>query len=94
MQVIIRFSLDNDVNSALRNALRGILLGAGFTDGENTATYRHAHIEPAQMSDVLRDYWHRAATHGGNGRVDHFWMYTDRGFLDEMLAPAAAVVPG
>ncbi|GGO35769.1 hypothetical protein GCM10010991_28580 [Gemmobacter aquaticus] len=88
MQAIIRFSLNNDVGSPLRNRLEGILVAAGFARGQNTATYRHEHIEPPQMSTTLRDFWAAVAAHQAGGRVDHFWMYTDRGFLDDMFGGA------
>lgn len=88
MQAIIRFSLDGEKNGALRNKLAGVLQGAGFTRNGNTATYRHAHIEPAGIQAALNSFWNAAATHKGNGKVDHFWMYTDRGFLDDMFGGA------
>jgi hypothetical protein len=88
MQVIIRFSLDGDAGSPLRNRLQTILVNAGFIRGQNTATYRHPHIDVQPISDTLRDFWAAVATHAGPGRVDHFWMYSDRGFLDDMFGGA------
>jgi hypothetical protein len=88
MQAIIRFSIDGEKNSALRNKLAGVLEGAGFSRGGNTATYRHAHIEPAGIQAALNGFWGAAAAHKGNGKVDHFWMYADRGFLDDMFGDA------
>ena len=85
MQVIVRFSIDGEKNSALRNKLAKVLEGAGFNRSANTATYRHTHIEPAGLQAALNDFWHAAATHKGNGKVDHFWMYTDRHFLDDLF---------
>ncbi|WP_158635601.1 hypothetical protein [Gemmobacter aquaticus] len=40
------------------------------------------------MSTTLRDFWAAVAAHQAGGRVDHFWMYTDRGFLDDMFGGA------
>jgi hypothetical protein len=77
MRAILRFSIDNERTSALRNALAKILVSAGFVLSGKTATYEHANISEADMAKALNDFWARAANHGGSGTVDHFWMYTD-----------------
>lgn len=89
MQAIIRFSIDGEKNGALRNKLKGRLEQAGFVHAGNTATYRHNNIDPAGLSTALSDFWATASGHKGNGKVDHFWMYTDRGFLDDMFPGGA-----
>lgn len=91
MQVIIRFSVDGEKNGSLRNKLAGILTQAGFQRSGNTATYRHDHIEPTGIAAALEKFWSGAAKHKGNGRIDHFWMYSDRGFLDDIVGDGVGV---
>ena len=78
MRVIIRFSVDHESNSALRNKLNGVLTGEGFTKRSNTATYQHRNLQTLDVSRVLRKFWNKAHQHSGPGQVDHFWMYSDR----------------
>lgn len=85
MRAIVRFSVDNEKNSALRNKLAGVLTAAGFVRNQNTATYEHQHIDASGLSGVHASFWTKAAAHRGTGRVDHFWMYSDRTDLDDII---------
>jgi hypothetical protein len=84
MRAIIRFSVDYEINSALRNKLTPILETAGFQRGENTATYEHQNISQGNLGGALQNFWSTANAHGGPGRIDHFWMYSDRNPLDDL----------
>ena len=84
MRAIIRFSIDRENNSALRNKLAPILEGTGFQRGENTATYEHQNISQQSLGAALNQFWTTANAHEGPGRIDHFWMYSDRNPLDEL----------
>lgn len=89
MRAIIRFSVDGEANSALRNKLANWLTGKGFVRAGNTATYEHPHIAKADLAKVLGDFWRKANVHQGPGRLDHFWMYSDRTALDDIHPPEA-----
>ncbi len=78
MRTIVRFSVDRENNSALRNKLAGVLRRAGFTKARNTGTYEHGQIGEAGVCTVLGTFWNAADNHPGPGRIDHFWMYSDR----------------
>jgi hypothetical protein len=78
MRAIVRFSVDNEANGLLRNQLNPILTGAGFQMRLNTATYEANGIPEDDLGHALEDFWTTASQHLGPGRVDHFWMYTDR----------------
>jgi hypothetical protein len=85
MRAIIRFSVDREKDSNLRNKLLARLRAAGFSLQRNTGTYEHPNINSYELSVVLEDFWRTAYNHQpaqpnkyGHGRVDHFWMYCDR----------------
>jgi hypothetical protein len=82
MRTIIRFSVDGERNSALRNKLTLRLENAGFVRQPNTATYEHHTIDESDLGRLLQDFWQCAYLHRtsgrGRGRVDHFWLYSDR----------------
>jgi hypothetical protein len=86
MRVIIRFSVDNEANSALRNKLSGVLTRAGLARSANTATYEALHMSQTSISKMLGEFWKRANSHGGPGRLDHFWMYSDKSDIDDIIA--------
>lgn len=81
MQAIIRFSIDGDQNSALRNKLAGVLQGAGFGKKANTATWVNDAIDTDGLAAATSAFWTTAHTHTGPGKVDHFWMHSERDFL-------------
>lgn len=87
MRVIVRFSVDNETNSALRNKLSGVLTRANFVRNANTATYENQHISSDRIGATLGEFWKRANNHQGPGRLDHFWMYSDRTELDNIIPP-------
>jgi hypothetical protein len=78
MRVIIRFSVDGEANSALRNKLSGRLTRAGFVRAQNTATYENGNIDEGDAATLLASFWRCANNHAGPGRLDHFWLYSDR----------------
>lgn len=82
MRVILRFSVDNEINGSLRNKLTRRLTKAGFALQKRTATYEHRTIDPDDMATVLETFWTTANNHraiyGKPGRIDHFWLYSDR----------------
>jgi hypothetical protein len=85
-RVIVRFSLDYDKNSAVRNAVAPLLEAAGIRRTK-TGTWesRVTHCTPAhaskQMRAVLRILENPQAKVGGAGPhalLDHLWVYIDR----------------
>jgi hypothetical protein len=76
MRTIIRFSLNNDPGSGLRNALAGILEGAGLVRTIKTATYE-GDLTEDEIRDALRKFWNVADGYTP-AYVDHFWMYADQ----------------
>lgn len=79
MRVIIRFSLNNDANSQLRNVLKPILERNGIRwTGNTTGTYEGSNVTEADLRNALRQFWNALARYTGNAQVDHFWMYVDR----------------
>lgn len=78
MRVILRFSLNRDTGSALRNALKDILEQHDiWWTGRMTATYE-GNVPIGTVRNAMRAFWNCAAHHPGPGEVDHFWMYSDR----------------
>jgi hypothetical protein len=79
MRVIIRFSLNNDQGSALRNILFPVLENGGIMwTGANTGTYEGDDIDEADLRNVLALFWNTLAGYMGNAHLDHFWMYVDK----------------
>lgn len=85
MRVIIRFSVDNENNGALRNKLAGVLTRSGMTRDANTATYEAIHLTSLDVGKMLSEFWKRANNHQGPGSIDHFWMYSDKSDLGDLL---------
>lgn len=79
MRVIIRFSLNRDPGSALRNALKAVLESQDIIwTGRSTATYE-GYVSEAKIRRALSLFWRTAANHPvATTKVDHFWMYADR----------------
>jgi hypothetical protein len=75
MRVIIRFSLNNDHGSALRNSLANALESHGMVRQANTATYE-GDLDEAEIRSVMRMFWN-IASGSTRARIDHFWMYSD-----------------
>lgn len=79
VEVIIRFSIDNERNSALRNKLNTKLEGHGFSKLQSrTATYLNSSISDLDLSNAMSDFWSEVHGHKGTGTIDHFWMYADQ----------------
>ena len=79
MRVIVRFSIDNDLNGLLTNSLRNILEQFGIVlNPARTATYETDGINEHQLAAAMEEFWEIIATHQGQGTLDHFWMYTDQ----------------
>jgi len=80
MRVIIRFSLNKDVGSPLRNTLKPILEAQGIMwTNKMTGTYE-GYDSPKKIRLALARFWKAVADAQAVGkvRIDHFWMYTDR----------------
>ena len=78
MKVIIRFSLNRDHGSKLRNKLKATLEAGGIEwDASTTATYRNDNISSTILSDTLQQFWLDVNAHCGKAKFDHFWMYCD-----------------
>ncbi len=79
MRALIRFSLDDDKNSELRNKLAKILVDDyGFVKhGKNTATYEHADITKPKLKVVMDRFWKQAVKSTNVAEIDHVWMYCD-----------------
>lgn len=79
VEVIIRFSVDNEKNSVLRNKLNTKLENHGFVKVESrTATYINGSISPGILSQAMSEFWNEVHSHTGGGTIDHFWMYADK----------------
>jgi hypothetical protein len=84
VRVIVRFSLNNDQASALRNILFLILENGGITrTGVNTGTYEGEDIDEADLRNVLAQFWNTLSGYMGNAHLDHFWMYVDKKRSDD-----------
>jgi hypothetical protein len=86
MWAIIRFSVNNENNSALRNKLRDALK-THIRLKENTGTYRtwrKRGITEKEMALVLKRFWSAASSHQGPGYLDHFWMYTEQQSISDL----------
>jgi len=86
-RVILRFSLDYDKNSAVRNAISPILRQCGIKRIVKTGTWESAipHSNPIaaadQLSIVLKMLSTPQASVNGAGphaQLDHFWLYVER----------------
>ncbi len=78
MRVIIRFSIDNEKDGALRNKLATKLRAAKFGLLKHTATWSNTTISEHRLALTLSAFWRTADGHSGPGRLDHFWLYSDR----------------
>jgi hypothetical protein len=77
MRVIIRFSLDGDTNSKLRNKLNAVLKKHGITLRKRTGTYEGIGIDAFEIEQAMVEFWSKAQTLSPT-KIDHFWMYTDK----------------
>jgi hypothetical protein len=78
MRVIIRFSINRDSGSKMRNSLKPILEKHGIMwTGAKTGTYEGQDIEEADIQRALRQFWIKAQRLG-TAHLDHFWMYADK----------------
>src|SRR5579862_7558133 len=85
-RVIVRFSLDYDKNSAVRNYMAPILESCGIKR-RRTGTWesRTPHVDPhdaaTQLSKVFRtlaDPKSKVGAAGPHAELDHIWIYIDR----------------
>jgi hypothetical protein len=78
MRTIIRFSLDRNKGSKLRNKLKGILKRYGIKwQGDVTGTYEHHNISAIDLAAALGDFWAEVNQMPRPTHLDHFWLYTD-----------------
>ena len=81
MRAIIRFSVNGEKTGALRTKLFKLLTAKHFSLQPNTATYvtkTRRGISEDDLGYILQAFWNKAHLHRGTGKLDHFWMYTDR----------------
>ena len=78
MRSIIRFSVDGEHDSQLRNRLAKILTDSGYVlNPKVTATYEHPKITSGDLASVMQSFWHQANNPPNQASVDHVWMYSD-----------------
>ena len=78
MRSIIRFSVDGETNSALRNKLAKVLTEAGYSlDPHVTATYEAGNISPVDLAKTVQLFWTTAGDPPDGVAIDHVWMYAD-----------------
>lgn len=68
MRAIIRFSLDKDAKSALRNTLVPILEARGFRRRQRTASWEAANVKERNLQFLLRDFWRTCDQHSARVR--------------------------
>lgn len=72
MRAIVRFSLNADKRSVLRNQLAAILRGYGFVKHvSKTATYEHADISNSKLKVVMGKFWKQAVKPTNAADIDH-----------------------
>ncbi|MHB1021499.1 MAG: hypothetical protein ACYC46_10325 [Acidobacteriaceae bacterium] len=77
MRTIIRFSVDGEKDSRLRNKLKEVLVNSKLTDTHKTATYE-GKTTVKKLAACLQRFWQTVDQHQGSGKIDHFWMYCDK----------------
>jgi hypothetical protein len=87
MRVIIRFSLNRDTNSKMRNDLKAILesygiMWTGGTGKHKTATYEGTGLSEKRVQQAVLKFWGRVQTLSAV-HIDHFWMYADAEPIDQ-----------
>jgi hypothetical protein len=76
-QIILRFSLNGDTNSKIRNKIDGRLMSEGFTRG-HTATWQIASGATAAQLKAARSAVKTLVTlPSGGASLDHIWLYID-----------------
>ncbi len=81
-RVIVRFSLDGDNRSAVRNAVVGILLANGISR-TTTGTWETQALPPAQAASCMASVLTQLASPGtvsgasAHAHLDHIWIYID-----------------
>src|SRR4051812_35890852 len=91
-RVIIRFSLNSDDGSLVRNRLAAILTPIGIQN-TGTGTWESANVTMQDFGAAMCEFWavlsnqHLVAGVSPNFAVDHVWIYVDR-------AGEAAAAPG
>jgi len=78
MRSIIRFSVNGEKKSKLRNKLNTILINAGYKLNPHvTATYEHGAIDEKELASAIGDFWKAASNPPNDANIDHVWMYSD-----------------
>ena len=84
--VIIRFSIDGDAGSKVRNKLATILNGADFTQfGGNTGSWRNESINQLDAAKnmteilmILSDPSNNVTSVDASTLMDHIWIYIEQ----------------
>ena len=82
VRIIIRFSLDGDHGSPLRNKLVAILKSNNMKLVRRTGSYepdpRKKPVAAHELAQCLAEFWECIRDYPGPGKLDHFWMYADK----------------
>lgn len=82
MRAIVRFSLDSDSGSKVRNVIAGHLESDGF-ERVGTGCWEAGDIDITTFCSTMRQFWKIASNPqtvpGASARtqVDHVWVYAD-----------------
>lgn len=79
-RVIVRFSLNSDQGSVVRNTIAGILNANGITNTA-TGTWESAALADVQAANTLAQITTQLAaspTLNPGAHLDHLWIYVDR----------------
>lgn len=78
MRAIVRFSVDGENDTPLRNQLRAVFMSAGFVLNQNvTGTYEHPMISGHQLAQTMLHFWQMAMHAPNAAHIEHIWIYCD-----------------
>lgn len=75
-RVIVRFSLDKDPSSGLRNAIAGKLQAAGI-NRTATGTWESSNLSAVDAANTLAGVLGQLASPPTGTSLDHIWVYID-----------------
>jgi hypothetical protein len=75
-RAIVRYSLQNDTGSAIRNTIVPILQQAGFQD-IGTGSWEASGVPQNQLVDAVRQVLSIIPNPPGPGTLDHVWVVLD-----------------
>jgi hypothetical protein len=96
VRVIIRFTINSDTGSVLRNTLRGVLQGFGFVR-TGPSLYDATAITSQQLGTALTAFWglinNPPVGTDPLARLNHFWMYADGPYTPTSQLPPPPTIP-